>query len=210
MAIGKVEIWNMALGFLGLNAISSESEASLEALVCSTYWALARRSALRDFPYSFAQKRIFLTNIPLAKEYEQDYAFAYALPDNCLKIHSISNKDSSSYAANHASSLLEKQYEIVQMNEDSLALVCNVQNCLLSYTSDIQENISFTDDSFVEMLAYKLASCICTPLLKDNSNKLKLIQQIYQAKLAQAIQNEASSKKKLKNQDSWVGIVVNN
>ncbi len=212
MAVGKIEIWNMALGFLGLNAISSESEASLEAIVCATYWSLARRSALRDFPYSFAQKRTFLTNIPLAKEYEKDYAFAYALPDNCLKIHSISGKEASNnlMQAKNAHNTSAVQYEIVQMNEESLALMCNVENCLLSYTIDINENISFTDDSFVEMLAYKLASCICTPLLKDNNTKLKQIHQLYQAKLAQAIQNEASSRKKMKVQDTWVDIVVNN
>ncbi len=207
MAVGKIEIWNMALGFLGINAIASESEASLEALICSTYWDLARRSALRDFPYSFAQKRLFLTNIPLTKEYQDDYAYAYALPDNCLKIHSLIGKNSSKSSAINS---VMQEYEIVQMNEDALALVCNIDEAILSYTADIKENISFTDDSFVEMLAYRLASCICTPLLKDNHNKLKSINQLYQNKLAQAIQNDLSSKKKAKKQDAWVEIVLNN
>ncbi len=208
MAVGKIEIWNMALGFLGVNTIASENEASLEALVCANYWALARRSALRDFPYSFAQKRSFLSSIPVAKEYENQYAYAYALPDNCLKIHALLTKSKSAKAFEN--SLDTQEYEIVQMHEESLSLVCNIDECILVYTADINENISFTDDSFVEMLAYKLASCICTPLLKDNNTKLKSINQLYQHKLSQAIQNEASSRKKSKKIDTWVEILINN
>lgn len=51
---GKLDIYNMALGFAGQRTIASPSENTPEAIQCELYWDRARRSALQDFPYNFA------------------------------------------------------------------------------------------------------------------------------------------------------------
>ena len=56
----KIEVWNKALGHIGTRTVASESENCEEARQCALYWDAARRQALRDFPYPWAQTRIAL------------------------------------------------------------------------------------------------------------------------------------------------------
>lgn len=53
----KLDIWNMALGFIGTRTVASESERTPEAVQCALFWDSARRTALRDYPWNFAQAR---------------------------------------------------------------------------------------------------------------------------------------------------------
>ena len=78
---GKLDIFNMALGFLGTRTIASENERTPEAIQCDLYWDRARRSALRDYPYRFAVRRVVLAEKTLPETYEGEWRHAYALPD---------------------------------------------------------------------------------------------------------------------------------
>ena len=42
----KLDIFNMALGFIGTRTIASANENTPEAIQCGLYWDRARRSAL--------------------------------------------------------------------------------------------------------------------------------------------------------------------
>lgn len=81
----QIAIWNRALGFLGARSIAAEDENTPEALQCRLYWDSARRQALRDYPWAFAQRRAWLARVALPSGFEQEYRFAYALPEACLK-----------------------------------------------------------------------------------------------------------------------------
>lgn len=80
MTISQITVWNRALGFLGTRAVASEQENTPEALHCRLYWDSARRQVLRDFPWSFAQRRAWLARMPLPSGFEQEFSFAYACP----------------------------------------------------------------------------------------------------------------------------------
>lgn len=82
----KIEIFNMALGFIGTRTIASEYERTPEAIQCNLYWDNARRTALRDYPYHFAVRRVALAEKPLPEEYSHEWGHAYAPPDKCLKV----------------------------------------------------------------------------------------------------------------------------
>ena len=85
----QIAIWNRALGFLGARSIAAEDENTPEALQCRLYWDSARRQALRDYPWAFAQRRAWLARVALPSGFEQEYRFAYALPESCLKAHEV-------------------------------------------------------------------------------------------------------------------------
>lgn len=85
----QIAIWNRALGFLGARSIAAEDENTPEALQCRLYWDSARRQALRDYPWAFAQRRAWLARVALPTGFEQEYRFAYALPEACLKAHEV-------------------------------------------------------------------------------------------------------------------------
>ncbi len=198
----KIEIWNMALGVLGCGSVSNESERSNEAIACSMYWDMARRTVLRDFPYSFAQRRAFLATTNMLTEYEHEYGYAYYLPENMLKAQYISNAQ---LTCSH-----ENPFIIVQGPQGIQILLCNLSPCLLTYSIDIKDSMSRCDDSFTEMLMYKLASLICIQLLKSSSHKLQEVNQMYSARLAHAMQNDATSRKVQKKKDTWVSIMTSN
>ena len=89
MTISQISVWNRALGFLGTRSVASEQENTPEALQCRLYWDSARRQVLRDFPWSFAQRRAWMPLVPLPEGFAPEFRFAYALPDDCLKVHEV-------------------------------------------------------------------------------------------------------------------------
>ena len=89
MTISQISVWNRALGFLGTRSVASEQENTPEALQCRLYWDSARRQVLRDFPWSFAQRRAWMALVPLPEGFAPEFRFAYALPDDCLKVHEV-------------------------------------------------------------------------------------------------------------------------
>ena len=157
----QIAIWNRALGFLGARSIAAEDENTPEALQCRLYWDSARRQALRDYPWAFAQRRAWLARVPLPTGFEQEYRFAYALPDACLKAHEVRHEG-----------LWPRPFCLARdPASDTTVLLTPASRALLLYTEDVRHCHQF-DDLFAHMLARKLACLLAAPLLKSNSQKI--------------------------------------
>lgn len=85
----KLDIWNMALGFIGTRTVASESERTPEAVQCALFWDSARRTALRDYPWNFAQARAGWPKWPCRKPWAGEWRHAYVPPDRCLRLHRV-------------------------------------------------------------------------------------------------------------------------
>lgn len=188
----KIQIWNMALGYIGTRTVASESERCEEAIQCALYWDRARRQALRDFPYNFAQARVALAARIMPEVWEHQWRFAYGLPDNCLKLHSVG-----------ASNGKARPFRIVHDQEGSSLLLTDVEAAHAEYTRDV-ESPTLWDDLFVGMMARKLAAMIAVPLLKNNSGKVSELEQLYRAELPDAYEAGASEQKDKPRPDSWL------
>lgn len=189
---GKIQIWNMALGFIGTRTVASESERCQEAIQCALYWDSARRQALRDFPYNFAQVRVLLAAKLVPEVWEQEWRYAYGMPDGCLKFHSV-----------RAPGGRARPFRIVHDADGSSLITTDVEKAQGDYTMDV-ESPSLWDDLFVGMLSRKLAAIIAVPLLKNNPNKVSELEQLYRAALAGAYQAGASEQKDKPQPDSWL------
>ena len=177
----QIAIWNRALGFLGARSIAAEDENTPEALQCRLYWDSARRQALRDYPWAFAQRRAWLARVALPAGFEQEYRFAYALPGACLKAHEVRHEG-----------LLPRPFCLARDPAgDATILLTSASRALLLYTEDVRHCHQF-DDLFAHMLARKLACLLAAPLLKSNSQKIVELEQLYSASLPQARQSDAS------------------
>ena len=142
----QIAIWNRALGFLGARSIAAEDENTPEALQCRLYWDSARRQALRDYPWAFAQRRAWLARVALPSGFEQEYRFAYALPEACLKAHEVRHEG-----------LLPLPFCLARDPAgDATILLTSASRALLLYTEDVRHCHQF-DDLFAHMLARKLA-----------------------------------------------------
>ena len=167
---GRLDIYNMALGYIGTRTISSPNEQTPEAMACELYWDRARRTALRDFPWNFASRRVRLGQKTLPDAYAMQWGYAYGLPESCFKVVHV-----------HDGSHPQTPFRIVQHGGEVLIL-SGVGGAYADYTVDV-EDISIWDECFVEAMARKLAALIATHLLKNNPQKQEqLEQEIYDLK----------------------------
>ena len=185
---GKLDIYNMALGFIGVRTLSSENERTPEAAQCSLYWDRARRGALREFPWPFSQKKIRLMSVALPTEQAAYWSHAYSMPRDVLKINRIND-----YAA----------FEIGQ-DEEILKIYCDEAEAIAQCTMDATD-ITIWDELFVIAVAYRLAMFIAVPLLKNNPAKIQELSQIYASLLPTAQGQAASEYRKARNtEDDWL------
>ena len=190
----RIDIYNMALGFVGTRTIASPNEKTPEAIQCELYWDTARRAALRDFPYSFAQRRVRLAQKVLADVYEQEWRFAYGLPDGCQKVHAVHDGKGSRLARNGWR---------LESTGTELTILAKQEEAVADCTFDV-ENVSMWDELFVMAMARKLAALICVPLLKNNQAKLQELEQLYQMAVPKAEGQDASERETEPRMDSWL------
>lgn len=189
----KLDIFNMALGFIGTRTIASANENTPEAILCGLYWDRARRSALRDYPYRFAVRRVVLAEKSLPAAYAEEWRHAYALPDGCLKVHAVHDGKEQGR---------ERPFRLESDTEGAL-LLCDVPRAMATCTFDVEEATRW-DELFVMAMARKLAALVCVPLLKNNQAKLQELEQLYQMAIPRAEGQDASEREKEPRMDSWL------
>ena len=192
MTITQISIWNHALGFLGARTVASERENTPEAIQCRLYWDSARRQVLRDFPWSFAQRRAWLGRLPLPAGYEAEFRFAYALPRDCLKSHEVRHEG-----------IGVRPFALAQGADGAPCLLTDASRALLLYTADVRQSALF-DDLFAHTLARRLACLVAVPLLKNNTQKLAELEKLYAESLPRAREAAAAELGKARADDDWI------
>ena len=163
----KLDIFNMALGFIGTRTIASANENTPEAIQCGLYWDRARRSALRDYPYRFAVRRVVLAEKSLPAAYAEEWRHAYALPDGCLKVHAVHDGKEQG----------RKRPFRLESDTEGALLLCDVPRAMATCTFDVEE-VTRWDELFVMSMARKLAALVAVPLLKNNAGKVQELEQL--------------------------------
>jgi len=162
MAISDVQICNMALSRIGVSQpISSMSEASNEARMCSLWYAHCRDTVLQAFPWKFARKVSALQDIGTPTV---GWSYRFRYPNDCLKALKVS-PDASDRIATSTGSILSKIVFDVVSDESSAgkAIVSDQDGLYLHYTAAITDPTLF-DPLFTSALAWLLASEIAGPL----------------------------------------------
>lgn len=151
----EVEICNLALSHLGSYTITALTDASQEARKCKLYYPIARDFVLRDFPWNFAERRIYLALLSGVDPVGYEYAYQY--PVGCLKAREIYNEiiggEPVDFTINAVEDLSDKM------------LLTNEANALLIYTAGITDPNVF-DIAFINALSFKLASDLAQSLTK--------------------------------------------
>lgn len=82
MATSKLQIWNMALGYLkNQNSVEDENENSLAAKQCRIYYDSVIGRVLRGHLWGFAKKR---QSLALTGTAPTGWAFQYSYPTDCI------------------------------------------------------------------------------------------------------------------------------
>lgn len=189
---GKIDLFNMALGFIGTRTVASEREKTPEAEQCRLYWDRARRQALRDFPFPFAVRRERLAERRPPDAGGVAWRHAYALPDGCLRVLAVHGED----AGRHEAWALES-------DRDGALLYCDAPRASLSGIFDV-EDVSRWDELFVRLMARRLAALIAVPLLRNNSAKVRELEELYRLELTDAQAQAAAESGKKRPPASWL------
>ena len=189
-----LQLWNMALGFVGTRTVASTDEDTPEAAQCALFWDSARRQVLRDYPWNFARRRQWLARAAVPAGWEGEYAAAFALPHDCLKVLEVQA----------GSGGRRLSYALVHDNtRNGLWLLANAAQALVTYTADIT-HIAFFDDLCAHLLARRLAALIAAPLLRDNTAKINELEQLYRAALPAAREANAAEAPRRLEHDPWL------
>ena len=87
----KLDICNKALLLLGLEPLISLDDDCKEAYICKEFYKLSLLTILRSFAWSCVTKRTLLARSAVAPPF--GYKFAYKLPNDCLKLFKLNDRE---------------------------------------------------------------------------------------------------------------------
>jgi hypothetical protein len=193
----EVDIANIALSRLGNRATVSSldpPEGSPEAAHCASFYPIARDSLLEMHFWSFATRRVALALLSEAPPSEWQYA--YAAPDDILKINAVTAIDASDdystglqppysvYGASNTETSFgvytPQPYVRESLEDGSPVIYTNQETAAIRYTRRITDSTRFTP-LFCDALGVLLASYLAGPILKGDAGR----------RIAQALRQEA-------------------
>lgn len=167
MATSQIQIYNLALGHLGISTfVASLTERSKEATVCNQFFDGARDSLLELFDWNFARKRVRLALSPTVVT---NWGYTYLHPTDAVKARRIAYPELRSLSADQ-----RIPFEIATDGSARLILTDQVDAELI-YTVRVTDPNLFAA-TFADALAAQLATRIAMPLsvsttVKDAAEK---------------------------------------
>lgn len=167
------DICNMALSHLGSDAIVmtiDPPDGSVESGHCARFYPIARAELLEKPTWGFARTRVLLAEVTNPST---TWAYAYALPSDCLVAKRVLNSYAVTTFWNLTLSGFATASELAVLNERGSAdfdiegevLLTNEPEAVLLYVCDVTDPSKFTA-TFRTALSYLLASYLAGPLIK--------------------------------------------
>lgn len=180
-----IDVCNLALARLGDRATVASidpPEGSSQADHCARFYPLARDIALEARPWSFNTVRS--NDNPLYVDPQPGWGFAYAKPNDCLKVLSIVPTYAAAewWMADAAAYTIET--DLVSGTE---LILTNMPFATIVYQRRIDDT-DFFPPQFVSALAWLLASYLAGPVVKGDAGRKtgKAAYQAYTLELSQA------------------------
>lgn len=170
----EVDFCNMALSHIGSDAVVAAidpPDGSVEAGHCARFYPIARAELIESHAWGFARRRVALAEVTNPSDV---WAFAYALPSNCLKPLRVLNSNTlSALGFFPPISPFITASELAAFDERGSAdcdiengvLLCNEEDAVLLYMVDVIDTSKFTP-SFNTSLSYLLAAFLAGPIIK--------------------------------------------
>lgn len=182
MASSVVDICNLALAHLGDRATITSidpPEGSAQADHCARFYPIARDVALEAHAWGFNTVRV--TNPAVLVNPQPGWLYAYAKPDDCLKVLKVIRGG----FANEWWALPSEQFtrEIEELTGTEIILT-NAENATIVYQRSIEDTSAFPPQ-FVNALSWLLASYLAGPVVKGDAGR-KASQAAYAAWLTES------------------------
>ena len=145
------DICNTALNHIGKGTVTSVSDQNELGRTLKIHYDMQRRWLLTEYNWGFARRTEKLSWLDV-KVPGWDYVYAY--PNDCLMVRQVYNEETGS---------VENPYDIVNINDNTKAIVCNLAGAYIDYTYDVKDVDIFSPD-FQTALSYFVAGAIALPL----------------------------------------------
>ena len=176
MSITNTDICNMALSHIAVGGIISMDESSEAAKQCKIHYEHTRRRMLGMYNWNFAARE---TKLALLDETVPGFAYAYAYPEECLKIYYVYEEGMAPYKEEHP-----RDYRIAAITGVRRAVITDVGKAWCSYTADIKTPDMMSEE-FIDGFSHLLASNFAMALT-GNANLMQTNLQLAQMSVAQA------------------------
>jgi hypothetical protein len=196
MAVGKLDIVNLALMRLGESPIQSMDEGSTPARSAAALYDLSRRAVLRDYDWSFAIK---IEHVPVTRSDEPGDKLSYSgvLPADCLRVVEVLPYEGvGPFVVEDAvgvppgligSSPFRSEFFRVYNGK----IYTHLRKPIVKYVRD-EEDVDLFDSKFIEAFSYKLAGELAMAVRQSETLMASMLN-AYQAvvnKAAEESQNE--------------------
>ena len=202
----EVDICNRALSALGDEATVASidpPEGSAQADHCARWYPVARDQVLQAHTWSFATRRIALAQVQF--DYPM-WQYAYAYPDDCLKLFSILPPDATNdysvglplpvhvplfETALPPTGYVPQPFEIETDADGDIIVLTNQYQAVARYVARITDTTKFSQ-AFEEAVVRLLASYLAGPIIKGAEGRAESRgqYQIYGAALAEAMKSD--------------------
>lgn len=176
MTITNTDICNMALSHIAVGGIISMDESSEAAKQCKIHYEHTRRRLLGMYNWNFAARE---TKLALLDETVPGFDFAYAYPEECLKIYYVYEEGEAPYKEEHP-----RDYKVVAATGVRRAVATDVEKAWCSYTADIKDPDMMSEE-FITGFSHLLASDL-SMALTGNASLMQTNLQLAQMSVAQA------------------------
>lgn len=179
----KIDVFNLALGHIGVSStVADELERSPERVICSRYWDTCRDALLsyKDMPWGFATARVTLADIGTPPT---GWGYRYRYPNDSVNALAIVG------GTGRVENIQARPKFAIQWEADGRVILADIDEAVLLYIKRIEEAERWPS-SFVEAMAYRLASMIVMPLKNDmalRNDLLTLADQFAQIAMAASL-----------------------
>lgn len=165
------DICNIALSHVGDDAVITSidpPDGTVQAGHCRRFYPIARKAMIEMGPWGFATARAELAEVANASNV---WAYAYALPSNCLKPLRVLRAvgfpyvHASIYEADTLSGNLTNEQGGSEFVIENGVLFTHEPEAVLIYRRDITDTTKFTP-TFVIAIGYMLGSFLAGPIVK--------------------------------------------
>jgi hypothetical protein len=175
MAISEVTICNMALGHLGNSQrIGALTDLNPAAKLCNIWYATLRDATLRDIDWPFARAIVDLGLVE--EDPNDDYAFSYRYPSDCLCIRR--------FVTGNRRETARPVFEIGS-DDDGKLIFCDVEEAQVKYTRRYTDAGRFAPD-FAIALSWRIAFNLAMPISSTPALRQQAAEQ-YNFEISKAI-----------------------
>lgn len=184
MAVSTLQIWNLALNFLGMETLTTSALTNPSAKACNLFFETCRDDVYSEYRAAFATVKEALV---LVDDTVIGWDYVYQYPTKCARVWNVFNEGSVEYKE-------EQEFEVVYLSSQNKRVICsNLESAYAEYTYKVAD-VTMFDAKFVLALSYKLATAIAPALLGADSQKATEALNLYLSVISEAKRLNAQEK----------------